>query len=118
MPKDDKSAKTKPTFKIVFRHQDKLIELYAHEVAQSSMMAFIEVGDIIFDNRTDVVIDPAEEKLKAEFEGVKRSYIPMHAVVRIDEVDKKGVNKIRSLSDADKSADVSSITPFPFPHKS
>ena len=118
MSKSDKSTKTKPTFKIVFRHQDKLIELYAHEVSQSSMMAFIEVGDIIFDNRTDVVIDPAEEKLKAEFEGVNRSYIPMHSVVRIDEVDKKGVNKIHSLSDADKSGNVSSITPFPFPHNS
>ena len=35
-----------------------------------------------------------EEKLKAEFSGVKRTFVPLHAVVRIDEVEREGVNKI------------------------
>jgi len=32
--------------------------------------------------------------LKSEFSGVKRTYIPMHAVIRIDEVEKEGNAKI------------------------
>jgi hypothetical protein len=40
------------------------------------------------------VVDPSEEKLKSEFEGVKRTYIPLQAVIRIDEVERSGANKI------------------------
>ena len=87
-----------------------MIELYAHEVVQSSMMAFVEVGELIFDNKTDVVVDPSQEKLKAEFDGVSRTYIPMHAVVRIDQVDKQGVNKIRAI----KGDAGSNVSPFPY----
>ncbi len=73
-------------------------------------MAFVEVGDLIFDNKTDVVVDPSHEKLKAEFGGVSRTYIPMHAVVRIDEVDKQGVNKIRTI----KGDSGDNVSPFPY----
>ncbi len=110
------AKKQSPIYKVVFRQQDKLIELYAREVSQSGLMAFVEIADLIFDNRTNVLIDPAEEKLKAEFAGVQRTYIPMHQVVRIDEVDKKGASKVRSIK-GDSSA-TSTITPFPFPTNS
>jgi hypothetical protein len=40
------------------------------------------------------LVDPAEERLKNEFSGVKRSYIPMHSIIRIDEVEKEGPAKI------------------------
>jgi hypothetical protein len=76
-------------------------------------MAFVEVADLIFDNKNELLIDPAEEKLKAEFSGVNRTYIPMHQIVRIDQVDKKGVSKVRSIK-GDATSN-SSITPFPFP---
>ena len=58
----------------------------------------------MFDERSKVVVDPSEEKLKSEFTGVRRSFIPMQAIIRIDEVEKTGVAKISS---GDK------ITPFP-----
>ena len=58
----------------------------------------------MFDERSQVVVDPSEEKLKSEFTGVRRSFIPMQAIIRIDEVEKTGVAKISS---GDK------ITPFP-----
>lgn len=105
------AKKNKAVFRIKFRHQDQLIELYAHGVSQSSMMAFVEVNDLIFDNKTDVLIDPSEEKLKAEFGGVKSTYIPIHAIIRIDEVEKTGNNKIRPLSEHEAQA--GTITPFP-----
>ena len=49
----------------------------------------------VFGERSGLLVDPAEEKLKAEFQGVKRSYIPMHAVIRIDEVENSGPARIR-----------------------
>ena len=44
-----------------------------------------------------VVVDPSEEKIKSEFENVKRTYLPMHSIIRIDEVDKQGASKISKL---------------------
>ena len=48
----------------------------------------------MFGERSQVLVDPGEEKLKAEFTGVKRSYIPVQSIIRIDEVDKQGVAKV------------------------
>ena len=74
-------------------------------------MAFVELSDLIFNNKTDVVIDPSEEKIKAEFGDVKSTYIPVHAIIRIDEVEKTGPNKIRPLGNIAPTSD--RITPFP-----
>ena len=63
--------------------------------------------ELVFGERSGVLVDPSEEKLKAEFEGVKRSYLPMHAIVRIDEVTKEGVGKITEAK--------GNISPFPMP---
>ena len=40
----------------------------------------------IFDQNSQIVVDPNEEKLKNEFKGVQRSYIPINCIMRIDEV--------------------------------
>ncbi|MBT4393860.1 MAG: DUF1820 family protein [Acidiferrobacteraceae bacterium] len=40
-----------------------------------------------------VIVDPSDEKLKSEFAGVKRTYIPLHAIVHIDKVKKKARQK-------------------------
>jgi hypothetical protein len=58
------------------------------------MFGFIEVGGFVFGEKGGLLIDPSEERLKSEFEHVKTTFIPMHAVVRIDEVEKEGVCKI------------------------
>ncbi len=104
-------AKNKPVFRIQFQHRDQLIDLYAHGVSQSSMMAFVELSDLIFNKKTDIVIDPSEEKIKAEFDGVKSTYIPVHAIIRIDEVEKTGPNKIRPLDSKESSGN--RFAPFP-----
>ncbi len=85
---------SKNIFRILFHNQNKIYELYAHEVSQASMMGFIEVGQIIFGERSKLLVDPAEEKLKSEFGEVTHTYIPHHSVIRIDEVKKEGKNKI------------------------
>ena len=78
----------KSIFRIIFHNQGSIYEVYAHEVTQGGMYAFVEVGEITFGERSKLVVDPSDEKLKSEFAGVKRTYIPLHAIVRIDEVEK------------------------------
>lgn len=98
--------KRQRTYRVTFHNQGKVYEIYAQNVSQSGLMGFIEVENIIFGERTTLVVDPSEEHLKSEFEGVSRTYIPMHAVVRIDEVEKSGLPKVTE-SRGDK------VTPFP-----
>ena len=104
--------KKKPTYRIVFHNQGKIYELYSHVVRQGELFGFIEIGDIIFGERSAVLIDPSEERLKTEFAGVSRTCVPMHAVIRIDQVDKQGVNKIVTGEEAKSQGNV---TPFPVP---
>ncbi len=106
-------AKQKAIYKIQFHNQGQLYELYAREISQSNMYAFIEVADIIFGEKSQLVVDPSEERLKAEFSQVNRTYIPLHSVVRIDEVEKEGVNKI--IDSKGDSASGSNVSSFPMP---
>lgn len=96
----------KSTFRIQFHNNNKIYELYAHQVSQSQMAGFIEIGEIIFGEHSKLLIDPAEEKLKNEFGDVKHSYIPHFSVIRIDEVDRSGKNRILD-------SDGASISSFP-----
>ena len=83
-----------PIYKVVFQNQNKVFEVYARQIFQSDMWGFIEIEEFLFGERSQILVDPAEEKLKNEFAGVKRSYIPMHSIIRIDEVAKEGISKI------------------------
>lgn len=101
-------ASKKTTYRINFHNQGKVYEIYARDVHQSGLFGFIEVEKLVFGEKSTVLVDPSEESLKSEFAGVRRTYIPMHAVIRIDEVDKSGHGKI--TDGGDKSG---SVTPFP-----
>ncbi|GGX70127.1 DUF1820 family protein [Saccharospirillum salsuginis] len=84
----------KAIYRVAFVNQDKVYEVYCARVFHSDLYGFIEVEEMIFGERSKVLVDPGEEKLQKEFAGVKRSYIPMHAIIRIDEVEQEGVAKI------------------------
>ena len=94
-------------YKVIFHNQGKIYELHAGKVSQGAMYAFVEIEDIIFGEHTELVVDPSEEKLKDEFASVKRTFVPMHAIIRIDEVSEQGANKIV------ESDGGGNITPFP-----
>ena len=84
-------------FRVVFVNQGKVYEIYARKVSHGGLFGFVEVEELVFGERSSVVLDPAEERIKSEFAGVKRSYLPLHSVIRIDEVRKQGVSKISVL---------------------
>ena len=88
---------TQHIFRIVFANQGKIYEIYARKVSHGGLFGFIEVEDLVFGERSSVVVDPTEERIRSEFSGVKRTYLPMHSVIRVDEVKKQGVSRITAL---------------------
>src|ERR1700729_1860435 len=96
-------------FKVMFVNQGKVYEVYARKVSHGTLFGFVEVEELVFGERSSVVLDPAEERIKAEFEGVKRSYLPLQSVIRIDEVRKQGVSKILALEGG------TNVSAFPTP---
>lgn len=84
-------------FKVLFVNQGKVYEIYARKVRHGELFGFIEVEEMVFGERSTVVVDPAEERIKSEFEGVKRTFLPLHSILRIDEVRKQGSSKITTL---------------------
>ena len=84
----------KQLFKVIFMSQGKVYEIYARSVRHGDLFGFIEVEKLVFGERTTVVVDPSEEKIKTEFENVRRTYLPLHTIIRIDEVERQGVSKI------------------------
>lgn len=100
-------TKNRQIYRVIFLNQGQIYEIYAGQIYTSDLYGFIEVEEFLFGERAQVVVDPSEEKLKNQFAGVQRSFIPMHAVIRIDEVEKEGVGKITEAG--------SNVTAFPLP---
>lgn len=98
-------------YRVSFHNNGKLYQLHAQQVASASQLyGFVEVSELLFDEHTAVVIDPAEERLKAEFSGVQRLILPLHAIVRIEQVERRGQNKILEMDGAPNN-----VMPFPPP---
>ena len=103
---------TSHIFRIVFVNQGKIYEVYARRVSHGELFGFIEVEELLFGERSSVVLDPSEERIKGEFSGVKRTFLPMHSILRIDEVKKHGVSKITVL---ESGASAANVAQFPMP---
>jgi hypothetical protein len=95
----------------MFVNQGKVYEIYARHVGHGDLFGFIEIEEVLFGERSSVVLDPSEERIKSEFEGVKRTFLPMHSVLRIDEVKKQGTSKITAV----EGSGASNVAQFPMP---
>lgn len=95
-------------FKVQFVREGKVWEVYARKVSHGELYGFIEVEEFVFGERATVVVDPSEERVKSEFTGVKRTWLPLHTVLRIDEVRKHGISKISAYEGAN-------VAQFPTP---
>jgi hypothetical protein len=95
-------------YRIQFSNQGQVYEIYARNVSHGGIMGFVEVEKLVFGEKSSVVLDPSEEKLKNEFANVERFYVPLHAVIRIDEVSKQGSARIHAVG-----GEGSKVTPFP-----
>lgn len=95
-------------YRVSFLNQGQVYEIYARNISHSGLLGFVEVEELVFGETTQVIVDPSEERLKNEFEGVERTYIPVHAVLRIDQVKRRGTARIRAID-----GDGAKVMPFP-----
>ncbi|SVB17182.1 uncharacterized protein METZ01_LOCUS170036 [marine metagenome] len=92
-------------YRVQFISNGERYELYVKSLMQGALFGFIEIGDFVWDTHTSVVVDPSHERLKTEFSEVTKTYVPMHNILRIDAVNKKGSAKITKLENkSDKVA--------------
>ena len=97
----------KKMYRVSFLTHGKVYELYCTGVTSSGLWGFVEISGMVFDTGDSMVVDPTEEKLRDEFEGVEVLHVPMHAVLKVEEVRKKGQAVIRDRESGEK------VTPFP-----
>jgi hypothetical protein len=100
----------KPLYKVTFLNAGKVYELYARQVTSGALWGFTEIRELVFDVHAGVVVDPTEERLRDEFGGTSALHLPMHSIVRIEEVERKGTSAIRDATTGEKV-----VTPFPMP---
>jgi len=95
-------------YRVTFLNQGQVYEVYARKVSHGGMLGFVEIEKLVFGEKTTLLVDPSEEKLKTEFANVERTYVPVHAIVRIDEVSKQGQARIHAVS-----GESAKVMPFP-----
>ena len=94
-------------YRVTFLQNEQIYEIYSRSLSEESLIGFIEIDEIFFPESSSVIIDPTDEKLRSEFKNVKRCYIPMHNILRIDEVHQQGVATLK------ETASITNISHFP-----
>ena len=94
-------------YRIAFLNHGKVYELFCTGVCTSGLLGFIEVSGLELGDKDSLVVDPTEEKMRDEFDGVEVLHLPHHSVLRVEQVKKKGQLVIRERESGEK------VTPFP-----
>ena len=94
-------------FRIAFLNHGKVYELFCTGVCTSGLLGFVEASGLVFSEKDSLVVDPTEEKMRDELYGVEILHLPMHSVLRVEQVKKKGQPVIRDRESGEK------VTPFP-----
>lgn len=100
-------ADNEKLFRIAFLNHGKVYELFCTGVCTSGLLGFVEVSGLSFSEKDSVVVDPTEEKMRDEFDGVEILHLPLHSVLRVEQVAKRGSSVIRDRESGEK------VTPFP-----
>lgn len=94
-------------YKIIFLNHGKVYEIFSRGVTSSGLYGFIEVSELVFQEDDGVVIDPTESKMRDEFGDARVLHLPMHSIIRVEEVDKRGQCRIRDREAGEN------VMPFP-----
>jgi len=97
-------------YRVTFLSHGKVYTLYARNVDSGHLWGFIEVSGLLFDVHDGLLVDPTEERLRDEFRHTQTLHLPIQAISRVEEVEKKGQSVIR-----DANSGESVVTPFPLP---
>lgn len=97
----------KKVFRVSFLKHGKVYEIYCRDVSTSDLWGFVDLSGLVFGDKDAMVVDPTEEKMREEFRDVEVLYLPMHSVLSIEVVSKRGQVVIRDRESGEK------VTPFP-----
>ena len=97
----------KQTYRVSFLKHGKVYEIFCRDVQNSDLWGFIDLSGLIFGEKDAVVVDPTEEKLRDEFEGVEVLQLPLHSILSVEQVRERGQSVIRDRKSGEK------VTPFP-----
>jgi hypothetical protein len=97
----------KPLFRVAFHNHGKVYELYCERVVSSDIWGFVEISGLQFAAGDALVVDPTEERIRDEFKDVEVLHVPMHGVLRVEQVKQRGQSVIRDRESGEK------VTPFP-----
>ncbi|MBX7058238.1 MAG: DUF1820 family protein [Leptospirales bacterium] len=101
-------------YRVLFQNQGRVYELYARSVGQGGIFGFIEIEELVFGEKSQLLVDPNEDHLRKEFENTRRIFVPLHAVIRIDEVERDALarSRIVPLPASEKASGESRLTPI------
>lgn len=98
-------------YRVSFYNQGAVYVVYAKYVAESQLFGFLELSELVFDQENAATWH-IDKKIKEEFTNVKISYIPTHAVIRIDEIEDQ---KVKGKND--RGVDDGNVSQFPLNHQ-
>ena len=98
-------SREKTYYIVTFTSENELFQVCARRVESSDLYGLIEIGDFFFPENK-LVYNPGEERIRKEFSGIRRTLVPYHAIVRIDEVPdtREGQIKVVPLKSSGKTA--------------
>jgi len=93
--------KEKTYYRVTFTNEtsenEELYQVCARNVSASDLYGLVELSDFIFPENK-LVYSPAEERVRKEFGDIRRTWIPFHAIVRIDELPESTESEIKVVS--------------------
>jgi len=90
-------------YKVIFHNHNKVYELYCQQVMGSEFSyGFVEFSGFVFESEHALVVDPTEERMREEFGDVESVSVPMHSIIRVEKVKKRGVCAIRDSVSGEK----------------
>jgi len=101
-------------YKIIFTNQGQVYELYARHVSQGDLFGFIEVEQLLFGERSKLIVDSSEERLKTSSPASSESSSRCTRWCASDEVEKQGAPRIspsEALSGVVKAFPVPTVPP-------
>lgn len=90
--------KTDKYYRVQFYDSKKeIMTFFAKRVNPSSFLGLIEVSEILFMD-SEIIINPDDEKVRKEFSGVSKTFLPLNTIVRIDEIDQNRGKVLKLLT--------------------
>ncbi|MDI9347787.1 MAG: DUF1820 family protein [Methylacidiphilales bacterium] len=82
-------------YRIKFKTEDSVYELFAHNFYQADLFGFVVIEGITFTEfQSDIIANPSEEKLREEFKFTEKLFLPLHSILRVEQVSNNGLARI------------------------